>query len=170
MAATALLELQRRQQALRRRAGPEGGRLRGLRGGGGGACRRQRRRQVHPRQDRSSGIYPPTRASTSSRASRSRSRRRRTRPRWGSRPSTRTSRCATTSTWWPTCSSATRRSSGLGSHAVAGRDDDGAAGQRAARAARGDRSPACAPRWRRSRVASANRWRSRARCWASRRW
>ena len=158
------------QQELR--AGP-GAQRRGLRGParrGRGAGGRQRRRQVHAGQDDRRASTRRTRARSSSRASRCTiTRPAATRSRSGSRPSTRTSRCATTSTWSRTSSSgARRRPSGPAGLAPARRGRHGAADRRAAREPGGDDHRACAPRSARCRAGSASRWRSRARCWASR--
>ena len=85
---------------------------------------------------RSSGIHPPTRARSASTGEPVHDHAaRRTRPRSASRPSTRTSRCATTSTSSPTCSSAARSSSG-GPARRSRQLDEAAMEQQAGRAAR----------------------------------
>ena len=100
----------RRQQALRRRAGARRRRLRRPRRRGRRPRRRQRRRQVDAREGdvghlpRRRGRVPLRGRACAACAART------TRPRSASRPSTRTSRCATTSTSSRTCSSAARRS------------------------------------------------------------
>ena len=96
-----------------------------------------------------------TRARSCSRAARSTSTDPRTPPRWASRSSTRTSRCATTSMWSRTCSSGARRPTG---RLVAGRGRHGEARPGdAATACRCDDPGGAPDRSRRCPAASASR-------------
>ena len=118
------------------------------------------------------GIHPPTRARSASTASRCTITHAPGRHATsGSRPSTRTSRCATTSTSSPTSSSAARRSTAgpAGSPASSTRSRWSTARTSCSRTSR-SRSRACARRSARCPAASASRWRSRARCSASPSW
>ena len=93
----------------------------------------------------------------------------RTRRAWGSRPSTRTWRCATTSTSSPTCSSGARKPRGVGAGGrQLGRGRDGEPRRGASLEPRGDDPRPPSARWGRSLAVSASRWRSPARCSANR--